>query len=210
MESKICKIPGGTLLSGTALSLLLSASPVSAQNTLTAMNTGSGQPLLSEVRSLFVDGLLFKPRLLFNLGFASNETLAFGTFLDSFTVTIQDPNQALTAVYLTLDIAGTRVAPATPGTLFIDPATISTDPLAYPNLSPVLFDQRAFAVSASIPEQFVGGQVNVYFDLFDNQNSIASQAWFSNLRVESVPEPQVLSLLLLAGGVMWGLRRTKS
>lgn len=210
MESEIRKIPGGTLVGGTALSLLLSASPVSAQNTLTTVNTGSGQPLLSEVRSLFVDGSLFQPRLLFNFGFASDETLAVGTFLDSFTVTIQDPNQVFTAIYLTLDIAGTKLAPATPGTLFIDPATISTAPLAYPNLSPVLFDQHAYALSASIPEQFVGGQVNVYFDLFDNQNSIASQAWFSDVRLEAIPEPQVLPLLLLAGGVIWGLRRTKS
>ena len=210
MESKIRTNPGGTLLGGTALSLLLSASLVSAQGTLTIMNTGSGQPLLSEVRSLFVDGSLFQPRLLFNFGFATDESLAPGTFLDSFTVTIQDPNQAFTAIYLTLDIAGTILAPPTPGTLFIDPATISTDPLAYPNLSPVLFDQHAYALSALIPAQFFGSQINVYFDLFDNQNSIASQAWFSNLRVESVPEPQVLSLLLLAGGVMWRLRRTKS
>ena len=210
MESKIRKIPGGTLVGSTALSLMLSAIPVSAQNTLTAMNTGSGQPLLSEVRSLFVDGSLFQPRLLFSFGFASDETLAVGTFLDSFTVTIQDPNQVFTAIYLTLDIAGTRLAPATPGTLFIDTATISTVPLAYPNLSPVLFDQHAYELSASIPEQFVGGQVNIYFDLFDNQNSIASQAWFSDVRLEAIPEPQVLPLLLLAGGVMWGLRRTKS
>lgn len=210
MERQLQNASDWTLLGGAAVSLFLSANLLCAQGTRSVMNTGSGQPLLSEVRSLFVDGSLFQPRLLFNLGFASNETLASGTFLDSFTVTIQDPNQAFTAIYLTLDIAGTRVAPATPGTLFIDPATISLAPIAYPNLSPVLFDQRAFAVSALIPEQFVGGQVNVYFDLFDNQDPIASQGWFSDVRLEPIPEPQIFPLLLLAGGVMWGLRRIKS
>lgn len=190
------------------LLLLLSAHLVSAQGTLTVLNTGGGQPLISAVRPLFVDGVLVQPRLLFNLGFATDETGVPGSFLDSFTVTIQDLNQVFTAIYLTVDAAGTVVAPPTPGTVVIDSATISTDAMAYPSLNPVLLNRRAYAVSAPIPVQFIGSQINIYFDLFDNLNPIPSQGWFSDLTLQSVPEPATWTLLAL-GGALRLLRRRK-
>lgn len=194
---------------GGVLALLLSAHLVSAQGTLTVLNTGGGQPLVSEVRPLFVDAALLQPRLLFNFGFATDETFVPDTFLDSFTVTIQSSNQLFTAVYLTTDASGTILAPPTPGTLVIDPATITTSALAYPSLQPILANQLAFQVSAPIPAQFVGGQINVYFDLFDNLNANASQGWFSDLRVTAVPEPHAWMLLLLAGLSCWSFSRLK-
>jgi len=42
-------------------------------------------------------------RLVFNFGFATDETPSAGTFLDSFSVTIQDAAQRFTAIYLTSD-----------------------------------------------------------------------------------------------------------
>lgn len=194
---------------GGVLALLLSAHLVSAQGTLTVLNTGGGQPLVSEVRPLFVDAALLQPRLLFNFGFATDETFVPDTFLDSFTVTIQSSNQLFTAVYLTTDASGTILAPPTPGTLVIDPATITTSALAYPSLQPILANQLAFQISAPIPAQFVGGQINVYFDLFDNLNANASQGWFSDLRVTAVPEPHAWMLLLLAGLSCWSFSRLK-
>jgi len=194
---------------GGVLALLLSAHLVSAQGTLTVFNTGGGQPLVSEVRPLFVDAALVQPRLQFNFGFATDETFVPDTFLDSFTVTIQDANQLFTFVYLTTDASGTILAPPTPGTLVIDPATINTDALAYPSLQPVLVNQRAYSVSAPIPAQFLGASINVYFDFFDNLNPQASQAWFSDPRATAVPEPQAWTLLLLAGLSCWSLNRLK-
>ena len=153
---------------GGLVAFLLSTHFASAQGTITVLNTGSGQPLVSAVRPLLVDGGGVQPRLLFNLGFATDETATPGAFLDSFTVTIQDSNQVFTTIYITADAAGFVVAPPTPGTVVIDPATISKDPLDYPSLNPVLLNRRAFVVIAPIPAQFVGSYINVYFDLFDN------------------------------------------
>jgi hypothetical protein len=196
------------MATGVAWLVLLLSSPIaSAQGTLTVLNTGGGQPLVSEVRGLFVDAGSVQPRLLFNFGFATGENPATETFLDSFSVTIQDSNQVVTAVYLTADASGMILAPPSPGAIVIDPATIDTNALAYPSLNPILLNRRAFVVSALIPAQFIGSQINVYFDLFDNLNSIASQGWFSNLRVGAVPEPQAGLLLLLAGAAAWSLRR---
>ena len=192
-----------------ALALFLSASPVAAQDALTLLNTGAGQPLVSEARPLFVDGALVEPRLLFDFGFATDEAVALGAFLDSFTITIQDSNQVFTALYLTADAAGTVLAPPTPGTVVVDPASISLAPLPYPNLVPVFAFQRAFAVSAPIPAQFSASPITVYFDLFDNLDAIASQGWFSDLRIVAVPEPQTWTLLLLAGAATWWGRRCK-
>ena len=157
-------------------------------------NTGGGQPLVSDVRPLFVDASLVQPRLQFNFGFATDESFVPNSILDSFTVTIQSSNQLYTAVYLTADASGVVWAPATPGALVIDPATIDFQAIAYPSLQPVLVLQRAFQVSALIPSQFLGSSINVYFDLFDNLNPRASQAWFSDLRVTAAPGPQAWML----------------
>ena len=131
------------------------------------------------------------------------------TFLDSFTVTIQSSNQVFTAVYLTTDAGGTILAPPTPGTLVLDPATINTDVLAYPSLQPVFVHQLAFQVSALSPPQFLGASINAYFDLYDNLNATGSQGWFSDLRVTAVPEPSAWMLLLLAGLSCWSFNRFK-
>jgi hypothetical protein len=189
--------------------LIWSAQTGAAQGTFEVLNTGSGTPLVSVSRPLFVAANLVEPRLQFDFGFATDEIFIPSTFLDSFTVTIQNPDQSLTAVYLTADASGTVLAPVTPGTLPIDAATINTSAINYPSLQPVLAHQRAFLVSAAIPSQFVGGSINVFFDLFDNQDLKASQGWFSNLQIVSVPEPQTWTLVLLAGVLCWSFRRLK-
>ena len=191
------------------LALLLSAHLASAQGVLTVLNTGGGQPLMSEARPLFVDATLVQPRLQFNFGFATDEAFVPNTILDSFTVTIQSSNQLFTAVYLTTDASGMVLAPPTSGGLVVDPATISSDALAYPSLNPVLLHRLAFQISAPIPDQFLGTSINVYFDLYDNLNANASQGWFSDLRVTAVPEPNAWMLWLLAGLSVWGFNQLK-
>lgn len=167
------------------------------------LNTGGGQPLVTELRALTISSNLFQPRLEFNFGFATDETVLPQTILDSFTVTIQDVNRAFTAVYLTSDASGTVLAPATPGGLVIDPATITTRAIAYPSLQPVLAIGHAYQFNAAVPAQFSGLVVNVFFDLFDNLDARASQGWFSDLRVTAVPEPEAGTVVLLGLGFWW-------
>jgi hypothetical protein len=187
---------------------LASAGSLWAASSPIVLNTGGGQPLQTESRQLSLDPLLIQPSLVFNFGFATDEAFAPGTFLDSFTVTIQTTDSQFTAVYLTTDASGTVLAPATPGALAIAPTTVSLGSIAYPPLSPLLSRQSAYAVSALIPSQFFGSSFNVYFDLFDNGDAVVSQGWFSDLRIADIPEPQAWSLLLAAIG-LWRFARSR-
>ena len=128
MERQIQTITDMNVRMGAALLLLFAANRAFRQGTLTVINTGRGNPWRR--RFLFVDGALVHPRLLFNLGFATDETAAPSAFLDSVTVTMQDANQIFTTIYLAADAAGTLLAPPPPGTVVIDPATISTNAMA--------------------------------------------------------------------------------
>ncbi len=190
--------------------LLAGPAPGSAQGTIVFHNTGGGQPIVSEQRSIFVDAGLAQPHLVFNFGFATDEIPSPGAFLDSFTVTIEDSAQRFSALYLAADANGIAWAPATPGALFIDPTSITASPLSYPSLQPVLANRSAFAVTAPIPAQFLGSSVNVFFDLFDNQDNTISQGWFSGLSVVSVPEPDAWALMVVAGALCWALRRPRA
>jgi len=202
--------PGSARSSVIALALICALEFVRGQGVIVPLNTGGGQPLVTEMSTVTVGADLLQPRLEFNFGFATDESVAPETFLDSFTLTIQDANRVFTAVLLTADASGTELAPTTPGTVAIDPATISTAAIAYPNLQPVLANQQAFQASVAIPTQFFGGEVDVFFDLFDNLDARASQGWFSDLRVTAVPEPQACTLLLLAGSLCWRLKQTRT
>ena len=125
--------------------------PAFAQGTIVFHNTGGNTPVISESRSLFLDSGLQQPYLVFDFGFATDETASPGSFLDSFTVTLQDGSQKFAAVYLTADATGIAWAPQTPGALFVDSASILSVPRLYPNLGQVFASQKAFEVTAPIP-----------------------------------------------------------
>jgi hypothetical protein len=190
-----------------AVLLACVASYAFGQGTITVLNTGSGQPLVTGERTVNVSSNLPQPQLQFSFGFATDETVVPNKLMDSFTVTIQDTNGARTAILLTSDASGTVLAPVSPGTVVIDPGTISLTPIPYPSLNPLLANRQAFQASAAIPGQFLSGPINVFFDLFDNQDALASQGWFSDPRVAPVPEPQPWVLGVLAALTTLGLRR---
>lgn len=190
------------------LSVILPIDVARVQGERTVQDTGLGQPLISEVRSVSAggDGLLRK--LLFTFGFATEEAVVPGSFLDSYTVTLQTTDQRAAVVYLTTDAHGLVLAPASPGAVVIDPASITLVATTYPDLLPEFPHRLAYQVDAAIPAELQGGSLSVFFDLFDNQDAKASQAWFSDLQVVVVPEPETTGLTLgfLALGLGVGLR----
>ena len=189
------------------LTLLFPADSILAQGSLVALRTGVGLPLQTESRSLALTGVEVEPVLQFSFGFATEEKFIPDTVFDSFTVTLQSSTSSLTAVCLAADIGGLLLAPPTPGGLTLDPATLRAQAIVYPSLQPVLPVRSAFQVSLPVPVSLRGGPVNIFFDLFDNLDSAASQGWFSDIVVLQVPEPRTWGLMFLSGLAAWCWRR---
>jgi hypothetical protein len=80
------------------LSPLLPLQLVLAQELIVVQNTDFGQPILTEVRNVCVDGGFFQPGLSFDFGFATDEAVTPGTFRDSNTLSIQTARGGLVIV----------------------------------------------------------------------------------------------------------------
>ncbi len=159
---------------GTVLLILgLAGGSALAQGTPFVMNTGSGQVLQSQMLDVGT-GLSTAPvDFQFSFGFATGQIPQPGVLSDSFTVTLQNLNQQVTAVYATIDAGGLVVAPPSPGAVTLNPATIQVAPIPYPTLVPLVAGTAwAYQVNALIPAQFGSGPYTIYFDLFDNQNGV--------------------------------------
>lgn len=122
---RIPGLPCGTALSHRLLEAicigslsLLAAVPAAAQGTFYTIHsvllTGASQPLLTAAQTFTADSLQPVNQLGFAFGFATEETVAAGQFLDAMTVTLQDARGAATLVYLTADAHGITWAPVTP------------------------------------------------------------------------------------------------
>lgn len=149
--------------------------------------TGAGEPLLTtNIAVEILEGVL-GPRLEFEVGFSTSEFPVSGNFLDSFSITLQSQDAALTALLGTFDAAAVVWAPANPGGLVLDENTIELVAVPFPALLPEHALRYSFAVSLAVPSPFFGLTAWVFFDLFDNQDSLASMAYARNVRVESVP-----------------------
>jgi hypothetical protein len=178
---------------------------VRAQGTLTVLQTGGGQPLVSEQQVLQIGGVA-TPSISFEFGFSTDETPSPGAFLDSFTVNLLDGNSDV-AVVATVDASGTYWTPATPGAVTLDPSQISFQGINPPAQSPVLGQGVAYSVVIPVPSAFTGTTVTADFDLFDNQNSQTSAVgWFQNVEVVGVPEPEA-ALLAVYGLVMFSMKK---
>src|SRR6185295_584922 len=121
-------------------------------------------------------------------GFATEEEVIPGVFLDSVTASLQAVNDASqTVILFTVDRSGPNWAPLSPGSLFIDPDSIQRQSAAFPNLQPQLPHQLAYQVTVAIPVVLQNRPLNLYLDLFDNQNSLRSLAFVGPFA--PVPEP---------------------
>lgn len=161
-------------------------------------NTTAGQSLISGQSAFSVANDVSNPLLELKFGFATDEVLQPGAFGDSFTLTIQDDLAFLTMVLVTVDPSGVVWAPPTPGATLLAESSILRMPIDYPSLTPSLNYQWAYDIKVALPQEAVGQPLTLYFDLFNNDNGIASQGWFADLNV--VPEPATWGLLL-AGGI---------
>ena len=192
-------------LFATIWNVIAGGASLYAQGTITPLQTGSGQALVSQQEVLQLAGTV-NPTLVFDLGFVTDEIPVPSAFLDSFTVTLQDTLESVTAVLATLDASGVVWAPPSPGALVLPDSQIQRQAIPPSSLAPVNGRGTAFAVHMAVPAQFTGATVVVSFDLFDNQNQAMSLGWYSSLQLISVPEPQVWSLIGL-GCLVWRLSK---
>lgn len=189
---------------------LFQASGLWAQGTIgglpvNSMQTGAGQPIttLSQLLNLPAQGSL---NLDFYFGFGTLEVPAAGQFFDSFSGTLQvngDPTR--TALYFTADANDLIWAPPSPGTLSLNPSEFALDSQVSHTLGANYPRQWVYHASLIVPPSFNGTESTFYWDLVDNQNPVASQAWLSSIVV--VPEPS--SLVLLGAGI-WLIWRRRS
>lgn len=152
---------------------------------MTVIRTGGGDPLLTLSVPMGTAPTNSPSFLLFDFGFGTEEDDATNTFFDSFSVTLQRNDQAATALLLTADTTGVQWAPANPGGLAIDPAEVQHANSAFPTLEPPMPLRFAFSVSFAIPMALAGGPLTLFFDFFDNLNSLASLAWVQNVRLQT-------------------------
>lgn len=171
----------------------------------TFLFTGSGQPLITATHPLSPFAATNNAPLEFDFGFATDEVFAPGGFFDSFTVTLQDVSQTYTLVIATADASGVVWAPVTPGALVMNANDILRAAIPYPGGAPTLAGQTAFQVSVPLPVQFQGLSANLYFDLFNNANGLASQGYY---RLNFIPEPSP-SILAMGGGLIWLFARRR-
>jgi hypothetical protein len=172
------------------------SSPAQSTLNFVVLQTGGDTPLVSDQQILPFDGTAGQ-QLTFNFGFFTAESSAPGTFLDSFTVTMQDGSSG-TAILGVIDASGTVWAPPSGGGIVLSDSDIVRMAIIPPSDSPILGQGVGYSVTVPIPQQLVGPQLTLYFDLFDNQDPNMSTGWFTPPRISSVPEPGIGSLFTLA------------
>jgi hypothetical protein len=159
------------------------------------LRTGGSAPLVSSTQSLGSFSASGPATLQFAFGFSTDEEPTPSLFLDSMTLTLAEANGALTANYNTTDRNGPLWAPTAPGSIFLSPDSILRQPIAFPELDPQHTHRFSYLVTAPIPSALLGRDLNLYVDLFNNQNGINSLGWVS---IAPVPEPTTWALLATA------------
>ena len=172
---------------------------------LVLLETSDSAVLVTETRSVAWGPSDTPPLLYFSLGFSTDEAPQPGEFLDSLSVTLQTDNGDLTFLLLTIDAFGLVVAPPTPSLDPLNPNDVVSTPIEFPSVEPVLANQFAFRFTAFLPDALAGRDASLFFDLFNNQNSLQSLGWFSS--EIWIPEPSVATLLAVGIGLSCVMRR---
>ena len=140
----------------------------------------------------------------FDFGLATAEELTGETFFDSVTFTLQGSVPSATATIVTLDRTGALWAPITPGGITLEPSSITFREIPFPeDINPEFSFRRAYAVTALIPQEFLGQPITFTMDLFDNQNGVGSVAYAT---APTVPEPTALLLAFVGTLFVFGLK----
>lgn len=192
----------GLLLSGLILGL--TREELRAQGTiepLYVLNASGATTFQSTNAMLDLRGVPQPGGLSFAFGFTTAEQAGPGGFLDSFTISVADVNQpGVVSYFVVIDAQGAVVAPVTPGTVFVDPTSVSLTPIAFPASLPAFARSWAYRASLVMPAELADKQVNVFLDLFDNGDALPSLGWASDVVV--IPEPSV-ALIGLVGLLVW-------
>ncbi|HEY9510904.1 MAG TPA: PEP-CTERM sorting domain-containing protein [Verrucomicrobiae bacterium] len=159
------------------------------------LQTGTGNPLTTAVQSIFLPASTVPMQIQIAVGFSTDETFAPETFFDSVTLTLSDDLASLAAIFFTMDCSGAFWAPTPGGGIPVDANSIERTSIEFPDLTPVHANQVAYYLTLPVPASLTGRQLNLYLDLFDNQNSAGSLAWMSQVTV--VPEPATAALIAL-------------
>jgi hypothetical protein len=155
------------------------------------VNPVAGEALVGVTERLSFWSGLVNPGLRIKIGFGTDESGGPGVFSDSFSVTLETDDRSVTLLLMTFDPRGVVWAPPTPGTTPLSEEAIQRSAIEYPSLTPVLGNLQAYQVEVALPREVLGQGFTMYFDLFSNDNGIASQGWYADLQL--IPEP----------GVMW-------
>src|SRR5205085_11325535 len=126
---------------------------ISTEGPLTVFRGDSNDFLLTLTLPFDAPGTNAQPRLDFIFGFATDEPASNGVIADSFSATLQDSNQASTALLFTADRSGVDWAPENPGGLTISVTNLSASATNFPNLNPSLDISYAYIVSFLLPPE---------------------------------------------------------
>lgn len=149
-----------------------------------SLDTDAGDVLVSRELDLQIPSSAFGPRLELDFGFATDEIGAAGTLMDSFSITLQIPNDpATTTLLLTTDAFGVHWAPPNAGGLAIDETDISREAAPFPGGDPELDLKFSFRLSFPVPSSLAGRSAVLFLDLFNNQNETPSRAVVNGIEI---------------------------
>lgn len=178
-----------------------------SEEVVTVLDTIPGEALISEARPVSLAPVGNQMLLQFKVGFGTDEVFGPGTIFDAFSLTLQAADFSRTWVLATFDASGVVWAPATPGTEMLEASSIGRASITTPSFLPDFGFRQAYALEMALPEGAEGQPLQLYFDLFNNQNQIASQGWFTDIVI--VPEPGVMALVAVGLAMLWWLRRRR-
>jgi hypothetical protein len=199
-----------SVTSGRAPFLIISTlvcTALAARAQAQRLETGSGDALQTVSLQVSVPVPSVAPVLSFDVGFATAETPAPGVFLDALTFTLQRADQTQTAVLLTVDAFGLKLAPPSAGAFQVNSDAINATSIAYFGSLSDPAERSAYHVTLDLPGEFAGaGQL--LMDLFDNGDAKKSVGIVANVSIVSAPEPGVLGIVV-AGGLLMCLWRRR-